>query len=167
MFKLNRRAALISKYACVADDLPKWAKEILTSKMGTVEVTARDSFEIYLLGLKMAKPIDNYNMFSKKFAEIFCRKAFLVLKKIQKNREDEQGFYISNDYFWQEFTELFETATPFKNKLLKSFYKFEKWLSFFTVKIWDFLFKIFEDVAKDFRTRNKTVRRGTRELTIR
>lgn len=91
----------------MAHDLPEWAKAVLESKMGSIEVSAKDSFEIYLSGLSGVLPKHDFVFFQKRFAEIFTRKAFIVLDKISENRRKNSNYYISNDYFWQEFRDLF------------------------------------------------------------
>lgn len=111
------RLAVLRRYSAVAFELPDWAREALESKMGSVEVSARDSFELYLTSLKCAEPKFDYVSFQKKFVEIFQRRAFKVLKKIIENREKNQDYYVSNDYFWQEFRELFEVNLKSKRTL--------------------------------------------------
>ncbi|GCE63359.1 hypothetical protein [Candidatus Mycoplasma haematohominis] len=105
--ELNRLAVL-KRYAVVAYELPLWARTALESRMGSVEVSVKDSFELYLISLKGAVPRFDYVSFQKKFVEIFQRRAFKVLQTIIDNREKRQDYFVSNDYFWQEFRELFD-----------------------------------------------------------
>lgn len=107
-----RRLSILRRYSSVAHDLPEWAKNILGSKMGTIEVSAKDSFEIYLSSIQGILPKYDFISFQKRFVEIFSQKAFLVLNKIAENREKNNSFYISNDYFWQEFRDLFTEGGP-------------------------------------------------------
>lgn len=126
-FKLKRkRKELTKRYSCVAYELPGWAKEALTSKMGDVVVSAQESYEIFLNNKQGIKPKDEYKMFCKKFAEIFQNRAAITLKKIISNRNKQEDFYISNDYFWQEFSHLFTVNTPLKNKIVKFLEQVEK-----------------------------------------
>lgn len=134
-----KRRAIIKRYANVAKDLPEWAQDALCVQMGTVKVAARDSFELFLIKSGGFLPKYDYVNFQKRFAEIWRDRGVRALKKVMDSRAKNRDFYISNDYFWQEFCELF-AFKPLKesqveilwDKFLKGFWAtWNKFLSKF------------------------------------